>query len=246
MWRSIRFTVLIAAVSGLPGCASQEPVITYEPTVAMADLAPGVPSPDNTYRLLADEPTRGRFACGLAVAKFVPHDNDNGLNLEFEAMRPAEQAYWTEQFRGVWAIRKVMFLSPFTVRPNEPTVDNLCATANELGASLLMVYTPNGLGPNSAQVLGVLYDVPTRAAVAALHASSRFIDLEEGVEVSPNQEKGDHRDIDARYQAQREFEEHVLACVAELIRRDTPPPTTQPHRWHKPLVERWWIPGRGR
>jgi hypothetical protein len=227
----------------LTGCSLSDPVVVYEPPITLEDLVPGLSAPDNNYKLLADGTTSGRFACALAVAKFVPHENDHGLELSFEATRPNEQAYWTQQMRGVSDVREVAFLSPLTLRPDPPTIPNLCAAAEALDAALLLVYAPNGLGANSAQVVGAIYDVRSCEVIATLHASAQFFN-EEGLEVSPNTRKTDQRDIDARFQAQRAFEGQALACMRELIQIDHMPPTTQPHRWRKPLVERWWIPKR--
>lgn len=225
----------------LAGCAADQPVVTYEPYLEMADLAPGLEAPDNDYRLLTDEQTLGRFACPIAVAKYVLKDDLNGHHLTLENMHSAEQAYWSERMRGFSDVTELVFLTETSIRPFGGGTQNACRTAVALGAPLLLIYAPNGLGPNSAQVLGVLYDAHTCRPLAVLHASSRIVN-EEGEETSIGDLKGDQRDIDARYQAQRAFEEHLLACVRDLQERDTPPTTTQPHKWHKPLIERWWLP----
>lgn len=244
MYRSIVLTaLLIVAASGLPSCADK-PHMVYEPPIMIEDLVPGVTVPENTYALLTDDRSAGRFACALAIAKFAPRENGDGAyHLEFEATRPSEQAYWVQQFRGVSAVQGLTFLSPLSVRPEGPTLENLCATALRLGAPLLLVYAPNGLGPNSAQVLGVLLDARTGRPLGTMHAASQFLNYE-GIEESVEDLPGDRRIVDARYQAQRSFEEHVLACVRNLIHTDGPPPTTQPHEWQKELAERWWVPVR--
>jgi hypothetical protein len=231
----------------LAGCATKtSPVPAFQPPINMQDLAPGLDAPENTYALLSDAASTGRFACQLAVAKLVPHENgDYDYALAFEALRPNEQAYWAEQFRGVSSIQGLIFLTPFATRPDGHHIENLCATARRLQASLLLVYTPNGLGPNSAQVLGVIYDALTCEPLGTLHASSHFVD-DEGTEIPLGDELGDQRDIDARYQAQRAFERHALACIRDLIHADQPPPTTQPHEWQKDLAERWWLPTHNR
>jgi len=231
--------LLIAATLPLSGCGQKHPV-AYEPPISISDLVTGVPAPDNAYMLLVNEQTEGRFTCPLAIAKLVPDDTPNGCQLAFQATRNDEQAYWTEQVRGVIEVSHVLFLSPRSTRPEGQSIDALCTAADRLGAALLLVYAPNGVGPNSAQVLGVLYDVSTQRALATLHASSRILD-DDGEEASPNHKKGDHRDVDARFQAQRQFERHTLACLRELMHRDSPPTKTQPHRWQTPVLERWWV-----
>lgn len=225
------------------GCAARRPdIVAYEPPLVMADLAVGLPAPQNGYTLLSDERTVGRFACAMAVARLVPRDGEEDCELVFAPMRDAEQAYWSQEMRGLAALRRVTFVTLKGTRLYGPTFDGVMHAAEQLDISLLLLYARNGLGPNSAQVLGVLYDVPTREPIATFHASSAFLN-ELGQEVSPDFEEGDHRDIDARYQAQRTFETHVLDCLRELITRDSPPPTTQPHdKWQTPFIERWWMP----
>lgn len=239
-----RLTAVAVTLSGFcllwPGCAKQTPTIVYEPPITMADLLPGQSAPDNTFKLLAEVHTTDRFACGLAVAKFVSEEDEDGPQLTLKSLTSAEQAFWAEQMRGVSAIRDVTFLRPRNVHLDGPAIENLCAAAQRLDSPLLLVYAPNGLGPNSAQVFGVFYDTRSRQPLAALHTSSLFLD-EEGLETSPNERKSDERDVDARYQAQRAFERQVLACLRDLIQRDESSPTTQPHKWEKPFIERWWI-----
>ena len=235
--------LLVSLVLGT-GCSPDRPSeVTYEPRIEMQDLVVGLPLPNNEYKLLVDERTEGRFACPVAVAKFVspnPGDGSATSELVFERMRDREQAYWAERMRGMDAIQYMLFISPRSTAPEGQGIEALCKTASDLGAPLLIVYTPNGYGPNSAQVLGAMYNTAECRPLATLHASDRILD-DEGAEVSPNDERGDHRDIDARYQAQRAFEKHAMACLRELTHHDARGSTTQPHNWHQPYIERWWI-----
>ena len=232
---------LIASLVCL-GCHGRPPAV-YEPPLDLARLAPGLQPPDNSYCLLADVHTAGRFACPLAIAEFRPQGPENDQQLVLQNPLPAEEACWTEQVRGVNAIRDVIFLRPLNVRPEEASTALLCAGAQRLGAPLLLVYVPNRVGPNSAQVLGVMYDTASAQPLATLHASSTILN-EKGREVATDRQRGDHRRTDAQYQAQRAFEGHALACLREMIHLDSSPPTTQPHRWQQPLAERWWVRSR--
>lgn len=246
MPRSIVIAVALLGLCLMPtGCAKKVPPIVYEPPLTMADLLPGQEAPDNSFELLAEVHTTGRFACGMAIAKFFSEENDDGPTLTLLPLTSAEQARWTEQMRGVSAIRELTFLRPRNVRLDGPAIENLCAAAARLESAVLLVYAPNGLGPNSAQVYGVLYDTPSREPLAVLHTSSLFLD-DEGLETSPDECESDEREVDARYQAQRHFEEQVLLCLRELIHEDKAAPTTQPHKWEKPFIERWWVPQRHR
>ena len=237
-WPIMRVVLLSAALL-LGACHSRHAVRSERP-IRMDDLAPGLSAPEDSFALLTDSHTTGRFACPVAVAKFVPPDADSAAGLSLVSLPPNEQAYWTEQMRGVAAVQELIFLRPRSTKPEGQSLAVLCAASKRLGAPLLLVYAASGCGPNSARVLGVLYDSETCQPLATLGAASRILDPE-GEEVSPNAERGDHRRNDARYLAQREFEEHALACLRELIQRDAPNTTTQPNRWNQPFIERWWV-----
>jgi len=237
--------VTVTVGPGLGGChGAKPPVVPLEPRLSFDELAPGLPAADNGYRLLADQPTVGRFACSLAVAKLSYRTDFAGDRLSLDDPFPTEQVYWAEQMRGVEAVRELVFLTTRTLKPEGADLTSLCDRARRLGAPLLLVYLPNRWGPNSGQVLGVLYESSSQQALATLHASATILD-EEGQEASPDRKRGEHRQQDACYQAARAFEANTLACLRELMHRDSAPLFTQPHRWEQPFIERWWIRGWG-
>jgi hypothetical protein len=226
----------------LSGCASNDaPVTVYKPPIEMGQLAPDLTAPDNSFALLSDAQTEGRFSCPLAIAMLQPGSDVDGGQLQLVAPQPREQSNWTETMRGMRMLRCLMFLTPHSIAPEPQSLPVLCAAARRVGAPLLVVYARNGLGPNEAEVLGVLYDTGSQQAIATVHASAHFPIYDDGVEISPQNEEGDLREIDARYQAQRRFERHVREVVRQLAHRDTPPATTQPSKWDRPFIERWWI-----
>lgn len=233
-------TVLCGVAVALVGCNNKTETLSYERPIRLADLVPEVAAAEDSFALLSAEPTVGRFACRLAVAKFVPGAGDDGA-LVFVSTRPSEESYWVERMRGVIALQDLIFLRPRSTTPDGQSVETLCATAERLEATLLLVYVPNHTGPNEEHVLGVLFDCAARRPVASLHASARLPVGEDG-ENAVARAKGDQRARDARVQAQRRFEEYALACVRELTHRDEAPATTQPHEvWDTPFVERWWV-----
>jgi hypothetical protein len=235
-------SVLWVLVVVLVGCHERRHV-AYPPPLTMDELAAGLLTPDSDFALLTDQPTSGRFGCPLAIAKLAAGDAAGSAGpLVLAELRDNEQAYWTEQMRGVAAIQKLVFLRPRSIRPEEQSLATLCDTAGRLGAPLLLLYAPRQLGPNSAQVLGALYDAQSRQALATVRSSAQLFD-EDGQESSPNDSRGDRRAQDAGYQAQRKFESYTLACLRELIHRDQAPASTQPHKWHQPYMERWWMVG---
>jgi hypothetical protein len=228
----------------LSGCHERRQPVAYGLPLDMNELAAGLPAPDNDFALLVDQQTSGRFGCPVAIAKLTSGTHA-GDPLALTALHSNEQAYWTEQMRGVAAIQKLVFLRPRSIRPEEQSLATLCDTAQRLGAPLLLMYAPRPLGPNSARVLGVLYEAQSRQPLATVCATARLLD-DDGEEVSPNDEPGDRRAADAGYQAQRKFESYTLVCLRELIHRDARPATTQPHKWRQPLMERWWMARRDR
>ena len=233
--------ILLLAAAWLPcGCHHPHTRLAVEPTVRMEDLVSGLPMPDGGYVLLTDESSTGRFACPLALAKLIPRVGEGAPELLFVAFEPHEEAYWEEGMRGVLALRDLQFLRPVSIRPEGQSVTAMCDGALRLGAPLLLIYVPNQLGPNSARVLGALYDTQTRVALATLCASSRVLN-DDNEEVSPAKKRGDQRAQDAHYQAQRAFERQALACLTALIHRDTRPTTIQPNKWDQPFLERWWL-----
>jgi hypothetical protein len=238
--RNAHARIVIALVLTLLSACHRQEEVRYEPPLRMTDLAAGVTAPEDGYALLTDAHTVGRFTCPLAVAKLAPQEDMDDSVLRLTAMRPAEEACWTDVLRGVDAIRFVLFMRPTTVAPKPGDLPTLCRVAHEMGAPLLVVYAPNGLGPNSAQVLGVLYDTAEQWPIATFRAAEQYFN-DDGEEESPNDETGDLRSIDARYQAQRAFERYVRDCLRDLIERDEPPATTQPHRWKEPVIDRYII-----
>ncbi len=237
---AVRIGVLNLLVTfTLLGCAPEVPRV-YERQMQIRELAADVGPVDNAFRLQVFEETRGRFACSLAIAKLVPN-NEAGV-VKLVKMTPAEEAWWVEAVRGITPLSDLQFLSPISVVPEKARTDTLCAAAADRAATLLMLYAPNRYGPNSAQVLGVIFDVASCQPIATLHSSANFILGEEGEEIPPEDEIGDHRDEDACFQALRTYEQHLLSCLGELIQHDSPSPTTQPHHWQTPPSQRWWLP----
>jgi hypothetical protein len=191
---------------------------------------PGEPV-ENGYRFEERATTTGRFACSIAIAQFaLDPDADDTAALKLVRMRPATQALWADRFQHLPEIREVVFLRPDDSPRAPRDVEHLRSVARRFGARLLLAYTSNQYGLNSTQVYGRLFDVSTGTALAAMHAS-RMIRDDDGMEASPINLVGDHRDVDAHYQAGRAFERIALDCVAALIDADSPSATPEPSRW---------------
>jgi len=258
MNRVFSAAVLAATVTLLIGCQPKVP-IGYQRQLAPDLFTPGVEPAENSYRLLIEPQSEGAFPCTLAIARVEPDESAAGdfllaetptsepaLRLTVAKMSPAEQARWTEAFRGMLAIRDLRFLDPLSLKDRGNDTTGLLRTAARVDASFLLTYLVNRFGPNSAQLIGVLYDVGTTRPVAVVHAYRQYLD-EEGREVMVDVKPGDQRQIDALYQATARFENLTVACMRELLRGDRPAEEKRPHRW-KPLCPFWhplWPPPPG-
>ena len=236
----------VVAVTGLAvaslGCAPRMEIV-YGPRIEMSDLAAQVQPPDNGYVILNRQQTQGRFACSLAIAMFAPCVGPSPDRLELVAMHAADEAWWIEILRGVTEVQDTQFLTPESVRPETPSVDVLCKRAARRDAPLLLVFAPNRFGPNAAQVFGVIYDTASRTPLASLHAARTLHD-DDGDEHAVDNEIGEHRGEDAVFRTRRQFEQHVLTALGELIAADRPEVAPESHQWRQPLEERWWLPRR--
>ncbi|MBN2446006.1 MAG: hypothetical protein JXO22_04740 [Phycisphaerae bacterium] len=229
----------IAVLALTAGCSRQRDTpAVYAPRVEVTDFAQPMEMPTNGYRLLGERATTGRFTCSIAVAKLVATGDESGDPVRLADFEPAEQGYWTEALRGLVGVRDLNYLSPVLFRGKQQPLEDLCATAGDLGAELLLAYVPGRVGPNSAELLGVIYDVANVEPIAALHAERTILN-EEGVETTPDEicdeaDEEDSRPYDAYYQAGREFEQSTVACLRALMQLDTPSKSTEPHRWSVP------------
>jgi hypothetical protein len=233
-------TLTLALISGgllaLTGCATTEKPVAYDPPLVVEDFAANYDFPEEGFRLLADAST-GRFATALAISRYSTRQDPFGCDVMVHecGLSPREQAYWVSTFRGAQKVRSLVFLSPTTLQVAAPGKSARCITADALGAKLLLEYVPTRLGPNSAEIMGVIYDAKTAEPVATLRAS-RVIVGTAGYEVPPGeladeQDADDVRPYDAYYQASRAFEQSAYDAVAQLIQLDEPLPQKERHRW---------------
>lgn len=231
-------TVLVVALGMaalVAGCAKQQPVVQYAPEVTLADFATPADVPEQGYALVDTEQTVGRFACRLAVARFAPQMGAEGVRTTLADITPAEQGRWAETFRGIKHLSDLAFLNPVVVLNDPVDVPALCAAAREQRARLLLVYVAAQSGPNSAYMLGALYDTHDCTLLATLHAQDARLS-EKGEELTPaeladEQDLDDPREVDAYYHARDAFGQSARAVMVALIRLDEPTPEPVPHRW---------------
>ncbi|MFH1746364.1 MAG: hypothetical protein ABIG44_04895 [Planctomycetota bacterium] len=228
MTRAHVIALVALILTTLIGC-HRPPVTVYEDRLDMDQLATGMSAQDNQYCLLVGQQTTGRFPCTLAIAQYAPTAGVAEA-LSVMDMKPADEATWSETFRGSIAVRDLRFISPRSLKATGEDRAGAIRAARLAGARLLLVHAVNRYGPNSAQVLGVLYETDTGQPLATLHTSANYVN-EEGVEVAVDDESGDQRARDARYQAVKAFEHQAFACLADQVQRDTAPGTIEEHRW---------------
>lgn len=228
--------VLLIAVTGLLGGCATTPPRAYDAPVNLADFARELKVPDEGYLLFASE-TEGRFPCTLAVSKLTTRQDPFGCGVMIHecGLEPAEQARWTTTFRGSSQIRDLVFLTPITLQPGEADRSARCVTADRLGAPLLLEYVANQLGPNSAELTGIIYDTATCDVLATLNVYRVQTDAA-GIEQPPGviaeeREVTDARPFDAFHQAREAFHQAARAAVVELIALDSRPERKQGHRW---------------
>jgi hypothetical protein len=205
--------------------------------------SPGAPAfvrnvalPANSFRLTGDSAPRGRFACGLAIARLEPAQAASGGD-ELIEVRELEQAFWQEAMLGVPAVRDLRFLTAIDMRRAEPTPQGLCKAAARNGADLLLIFSATKYSANAATIVGVLYDAQTGAALASVQSADDLpmADDEDDIDDA----RGDKRDVDASYQAARRFERSTRECLLALAERNQPPAATQPHNWNAGPVWFW-------
>ncbi len=220
------------------GCRAPLPPPACDARVDFTVFGPDVPRTENGYRLVGDHPTQGRFPCTLAIARL---ERASGSTDAFAVVdvSPFEQAHWVETFRGCRPIRDLCFLSARQVKLAGDPITGLLTAARGIQAQLLLLHVPNHYAPHTVQVIGVVYEVASGRPLAALHAESDLPPLEEDEPL--DELHGDHRAVDPRYQAARQFEQTALACVGAQVNLDHVPADKQPHRW-LPLYPYCWQP----
>jgi hypothetical protein len=228
--------LLLIAVTGLLGGCATAPPRAYDAPVNLADFARELKVPDEGYLLFA-RATEGRFPCTLAVSKLTTRQDPFGCGVMIYecGLEPAEQARWTTTFRGSNQVRDLVFLTPITLQPAEADRSARCVTADRLGAPLLLEYVANQLGPNSAELTGIIYDTATCEVLATLNVyrvqtDAKGIEQPPGV-IAEERAVADARPFDAFHQAREVFHQAARAAVQELVALDNRPERKEQHRW---------------
>lgn len=241
--------------ASLPGCSTKkkeaEPWVA-PPYVGWADLTDRpMPEVSNEYQLLKTEPTQGLFPAAIAVTRVSREKRD-----EFDQAEPPgprisvhprnETLRFNSAFDDLMAVAEVFPIAQRTLGGGEAVPAQILAAYRALDARLGLIYAVNEISPERTEVLAVLYNVRSGAALACYHCSATTLAPPEG-------EEGKKRDVnlwktDSRALARREFERLVHASLRELILHDEPAPLEDRSGWAPvvPPLRPEWPPTRDR
>ncbi|GJM24193.1 MAG: hypothetical protein DHS20C16_06080 [Phycisphaerae bacterium] len=205
------------------GCAqhSHDVYSTSAEPAGWSDLSPGASvTSDEGYRLLVPQATEGLFPASISVAR-IAQSSYNGGQLVL-AMKPeVDFLAWNSVFDDFRAVSEVFPLNEKDLDGGEVSAENLMTASEALEAGLMLLYTESRGGYDRCSLSGVLYDVRSRQALAAIHANSLISDP-----VSPDERKArtasadTREDRDPRLVAVDAFESHVRDCLRRLMTKD--------------------------
>lgn len=219
------------------GCADEPEIVLYSPPVQLTDFSDPLPLPEEGFLLLQDSDTTGRFSCAMALVKIEALAEEIDFEIQVAPFSMNEQAYWTETYRGINGITDLVFIGPTTVKAAPRPLSVLCDAASGHGAQLLLAYAPAQIGPNSAHLVGVMYDTERCAALATFRETLTLRNGE-GDEITAEElsleRELPRREVDAYYIASRRFEDATLMLMRELLLMDSPG-ERQDQRWGPPV-----------
>jgi hypothetical protein len=220
--RLFELAVGLIAVS-VAGCAQNRRDAYAQPTepAGWSDLSPSASvTSDEGYRLLVPQDTEGVFPASIAIAR-IAQDPYNGGQLVM-AMKPeVDFLAWNSVFDDYRGVSEVFPLNDKDLDGGEVSAENLMTASKALEAGLLLLYTESQTQFDRCSLSGVLYDVRSRQALAAIHANSLISDP-----VSPNDRvartasTGNCEERDPRLVAVGAFESHVRDCLRRLMTKD--------------------------
>lgn len=212
-----------------------------EPSVLAADWPEQT---SNGYTILQKEKSVGRFPANLAVVRVtggVPDhpDTSHGTTLVLDLLNDSDAVPWTGLFDNFPAISGVTVLGRPAVPFEELTLSDLIASARRQNLSLCLIYGQSDLPGGLVRMVGAVYDCGTGGLVATIEAQ---VEPVPGLPRPPDRVRQDNRHKDPECLTTARFQELVLRCIDDLVRNDTPGPTTQPNPWDRPGVFPMWSP----
>ncbi len=215
----ISLTVGMVLVS-VVGCSNHKNDAYAPPAepAGWSDLSPGASvTSDEGYRMLVPEATEGLFPASIAVARMGQSPYNNG-QLTLEMKPEVDFLAWNSVFDDFRSVSEVFPLNDKDLDGGEVSADNLLSAADALEAGLLLLYTESRTQFDRCSLSGVLYDVRSRKALAAIHANSLITDPvmpDDRVAKTASMEESDPRLV-----AIGSFESHVRDCLRRLMTKD--------------------------
>ncbi len=226
--------IVLAAVIGT-GCVSKQRV-EFTPTSVELDwdvLAGGQPvTVSQDYRLIVSERTQGMFPSSLAVARLSADEDPTATEAAVVLDMEPEVDFlsWNSVFDDFRSISEVFPMNIMAMDGAEVTVNTLLNASYSLRAGMLLVYSESRKSIHEAQVKGVLYSVPARRMLAAIHADAYIedpVDLDDSrCAGSPSADMRDPRLV-----CVGQFEAKMRDCLLALMQNDDPVKATAPDGW---------------
>ncbi len=242
-YRGLVGVCLLGLIGGAVGC-QPKPARRYElRQIEMGLLAANVPSPEsNTYKILQDKRTVGRFPCGLAVMRVTASLPDTPADagklpegaLVIDLPNDVQAVPWSELLDNLPPVTTVKVMGRPSVTFKEVTVDELVQAGKRQHAALVLIYGRNDLPDDRIEMVGAMYDTESRQLVAVVNAR---VEPVPGLSPPPDRLKEDRRHEDPVCLTVAKFQDLVLRCIDELVRLDNPATTTQPNPWDRPEVQ---------
>jgi len=180
---------------------------------------------DGAYRLLADVPSRGRFPCSVAVAKFA-RQGEVGCgsqgHLVLASLGRKGVVYWNELFDNVSAVSEVFPIESRHLPTESVEAADVVAAAARLHAGLCVVLSDGCVAETGRQAVAAVYDATTGLPVVVAKSDV----------VSCCGESADRRCCGEGIgrQVTRQLEKLVHRAIWQLVQRDEGT-TTQTSPW---------------
>ena len=218
------------------GCEKQEDEVEFlatDPVVQWQNLElPEATAPEDAYVLLVEEATTGLFPAAVAVARVRARyvdDADSATGLELQDEPEVELLPWNSLLDDQRVVSGAFPIMPIVLEGADVTVGHLLTAADEMEATVCLVYATAELSENESEVRGALYDTRNRCPLAVLHARARIDDLGEALDElpapAPFVPDYFHAAKDPRYHdppgmAIYKFETAVRDCIIALRKND--------------------------
>ncbi len=249
-----RLGLLVVGMLGLSslGCAharQEKDPWSPKPLVYWGQLSTeSLSYPIDGFAILVEQPTKGLFPASLAVGRLGLDQDEAGRTTVIgpHLIRNPRNEFlqWNTAFDDQMAISEVFPISQRDLGGGAGAPHQLISAMRALGGRIGLIYAVNELSEHETEMLGTLYQTAGYLPLATIHAVARSI--VEPDQVDSAQKKGEVNlfETDSKALVRQQFEQHVYACVRELIIHDEPSAVESPDGWipEGPLLPAEWPP----